>query len=115
MDGEDTTSPHFGTQLSFRSPEVDQLSGEVLSLLDEGHTLSWPDGRVVPVYVPPLKVLIYSRNRSVSDELLAECILPPDQVLALMQSCELYSCSLSEGEGSAGSGHAGVLELQFQF
>lgn len=110
-DADSYSAPHFGERVLFRTPEVDRVSGEVLALLDEGHQLQWPDGREVPVYVPSLHVHVYSRNRSVSDELLAQATLAPEQALALMQSCEMHACSVEDSSGN----HAGFVEIQFCF
>lgn len=109
--GAGATCAYFGAQVPFRSPEVDQVSGEVLALLEEGHSLTWPDGREVPVYVPPLRVLVFSRNRSVSDELLAEATLVPEEAAVLMQTCEMHACALEDSGGN----HAGFVEIQFSF
>ena len=106
-----TTTPHFSARLAFRSPVVDDLSAGLLAALDEGDQVVWRDGKQVTVYLPPLKVLVYSRNVSVCDELVGEGEVTAAQGLEMITAGGTHTFELLDSYGQ----HAGYIEMQFDF
>ena len=90
---------------------MDEVSAGLLSALDEGNQIMWRDGNVVTVYVPPIKIQVYSQNVSVSDELIGECEIRSAQALDMITDGRCHAFELEDAQQQ----HAGYIELQFAF
>lgn len=68
-----TTEPHFGATLQFRSPYTALRPADRAAVQEDASIalLRTPGGAEYVSFAGPLKVMVYNRNQSVSDELLA--------------------------------------------
>ncbi len=105
-----TTSPYFSSRIAFRSPVVDEVSAGLLSALEEGSQIV-RDGYVVTVYVPTLRISVYSQNVSVSDELIGETEITSADALEMISTGGSHTAQLLDAHQQ----HAGSIELQCSF
>ena len=103
-------SPYFSSRIAFRSPVVDEVSAGLLSALEEGSQIV-RDGYVVTVYVPTLRISVYSQNVSVSDELIGETEITSADALEMISTGGSHTAQLLDAHQQ----HAGSIELQCSF
>ena len=96
--------------LQFRSPAISNgPSAELLAALGEDILVAWADGKtLLPVFLPPLNVSVYSANNSVSDEFVGD---GQADALLLLEQPGSHTVQLFDGMRRP----AGVVELQFSF
>ena len=102
-------NPAFHQCLQFRSPIVrNGPSAELLAALGEDTYVTWCDGSRVQVFMPLLRITVFSANSSISDEMLAEGEV---DVHTMLEQSTPHVVPLVNVRGQS----AGTVELQFSF